>query len=289
MTGDPHDEQHPSGESTFLSLEDGRMLHYRLRGTGTPTVIFESGMGFSGSIWGLVQPEVAAHATTIVYDRAGSGRSSDDSAPRTLARICDDLRQLLRTLQGPFILVGASWGGPIVRTVAATGEFPIRGLVLVDQSDERAGEYFSPAGERRVAMTGPIMTALARTGLYQLAARLGREQPAAVYADFRQENFGIRGVRMMTAEMREFLPAMRDLHDQPQRLEGIEVAVISGTKAGFMDRAQREAINRAHRATASAVARGRFVEAPNSGHYVMFTDPEIVVREILRMLPGHAA
>lgn len=77
---------HSSGDSRFLILGDGRRLHDRVRGTGAPTVVFESGMGLSGPIWGLVQPAVAEQATTVVYDRAGAGRS-DDGAARTLDRI----------------------------------------------------------------------------------------------------------------------------------------------------------------------------------------------------------
>ncbi|RAY14933.1 alpha/beta hydrolase [Actinomadura craniellae] len=259
-------------------------MHYRIRGSGSPTVVFESGMGFSGSIWGLVQPAIAAQTTAVVYDRAGAGGSDDDPGPRTLERIVADLAQLLRTLPGPFVLVGASWGGPIIRTLAASGEFPVRGLVLVDQSDENAPEYFTPAGERRMAHAGSFTMFLARTGIYRLMARLGRHQPDDVYADFRRQDFTVRGARLMGAEVREFLPAMRHLRDHPDRLDGVEVAVISGTKAGLADRTQRPAINQAHRKTADLLDRGRFVAAPGSGHYVMFTEPEIVIREITRLL-----
>ena len=267
-----------------MTLDDGRRLHYRIRGNGGPTVVFESGMGLSGSIWGLVQPAIAERTTTVVYDRACAGKSDDDDAPRNLERTVADLAQLLRAIPGPFILVGSSWGGPIVRSVALTGAFDIKGLVLVDQSDENAAEYFTPAGERRMAQTGSFAVFFARTGLYKLMARMGRSQPKDVYADFRND-FGIRGARMMGAEAREFLPSMRRLRDNPARLEGIDVTVISGTKTSFVDKSQRPAINVAHRRTAEFLDKGRFVDASNSGHYVMFTEPEIIVDETLRLLP----
>jgi pimeloyl-ACP methyl ester carboxylesterase len=280
------DSKHTFGESHFVTLDDGRRLHYRTRGTGFPTVVFESGMGLSGSIWGLVQPAIAERTTTVVYDRACAGLSDDDDAPRDLERTVADLAQLLRALpRGPLVLVGASWGGPIIRTVAASREFDIKGLVLVDQSDENAAEYFTPAGEKRMAQTEPFTVFLVRTGLYRLISRIGRKQPKDVYADFRKD-FGIRGARMMGAEAREFLPSMLRLRDNPSPLEGIDVTVISGTKASFVDKNQRPALNVAHRRTAEALDKGRFVDAADSGHYVMFTEPDVVVDEIIRLLPS---
>lgn len=277
-------DEHTFGPSRFVTLADGRKLHYRARGTGSPTVVFESGMGYSGSIWGLVQPDVAVRATTVVYDRAGTGRSDDDSAPRSLARIVDDLSQLLRTLEGPFVLVGSSWGGPIIRSLAAGGEFDVHGLVLVDQSDENADEFFTAAGEKRIAITGPIMMFLARTRISNLIARIGRRQPADVYADLRRFDSTVRAARTMGAEVREFLSGMRRLRAEKNPLTGIDVAVISGMKTNFLERRQRPAVNRAHRITAETLDRGRFVPATGSAHYVMFSEPDIIVGEIIRMI-----
>lgn len=90
----------------------------------------------------------------------------------------------------------------------------------------------------------------------------------------------------MAAEVAEFMPAMRRLRDDPLELEGVEVTVISGTKPSFVDRNQRPAINQAHRATAEGLERGRYVEASRSGHYVMFSEPEVVVNEIRRLVDG---
>ncbi|ULN52795.1 alpha/beta fold hydrolase [Mycolicibacillus parakoreensis] len=274
---------HTYGAARYAALDDGRRLHYWVRGTGSPTVVFESGAGMSGATWGLVQPAVAAHTTTVVYDRAGAGDSDDDNRPRSMQRMVDDLAQLLRHLEGPFVLVGASLGGPLIRSVAATGEFAIRGLVLVDQADEHGTEIFSRSGENHTARTVRLTAALARLGLYRLFAWPGRHQPADVQADLRR-HLATRGARQMAAELVDFLPALYALHENPPRLDDIEVAVISGTKNNFLERKTRPAINRAHTATAAALAMGRLVEARSSGHYIAFSEPEIVVGQILSML-----
>ncbi|GGL01498.1 hypothetical protein [Nocardia jinanensis] len=47
---------------------------------------------------------------------------------------------------------------------------------------------------------------------------------------------------------------------------------------------QRPAINRAHRHTAEPLDRGGVVEARESGHYIMFSEPEVIIAGITRIL-----
>lgn len=275
--------RHTLGVSHILVLRDGRRIHYRRQGVGGPTVVFESGIGISGAIWGLVAPRVSEQAATVVYDRAGMGRSDEDHAPRTLDRIVDDLAQLLSALDGPFVLVGASWGGPIIRNLSARDEFDVCGLVLVDQTDENAAALFTPQAERQFTLSGRLTMALALTGLYRLFARIGRDLPADVYADLRND-FTVRGARVMASENREVIPDLRRLLQHPCTFEGIPVSVITGTKPRWGERSMRSKLNSAHRLTAKNLADARLVEATRSGHYVMFTEPDVIVAEILRLL-----
>ncbi len=280
-------QKHTYGSPAQLSLADGRKLHYWKHGEGGPTVVFESGMGFSGSIWGQVQPGVAKLASTVVYDRAGLGRSDNRNGPSNLAAAVADLAALLGSLsrQAPFVLVGASWGGNIIRSLAAQGEYPIQGLVLVDQSDENAPEYFEPEGRKRFESMTKLMVPMARLGLYRLIGLgVGRKQPKDVRRDLLTYDFTVRSAQAMQEELKDFLPDMQSMKDSPSRLEGVEVSVISGTKVNWMEKKQRPAINQAHKLTAERLAQGRFVEARNSGHYVMFDEPELVVGEIARVL-----
>ncbi|GGM41240.1 alpha/beta hydrolase fold precursor [Longimycelium tulufanense] len=276
---------HSFGSSAFATTEDGRRLHHMERGTGEPTVVFESGMGFSRSTWGLVQPLVAERVRAVVYDRAGTGRSDEDPQPRTLDRLAGDLNALLGALgPGPFILVGQSWGGPIVRVAAAADPARIRGLVLVDQSDEHCDRFFTPATERRHVAIRMLLPVLARLGLYRLlGGPAGRAQPADVAADLRREDFTVRGARTLLAELAPCTDELRRLRERPPALGDLEVSVITGTKPIRLGRGIRAAVYAAHQQTAATLPNGRLVEARRSGHLINHSEPELIVNEILRM------
>ena len=64
----------------------GYRLHINCIGQGSPTVILESGLQATSSLWGRVQPNVAGTTRVCAYDRAGVGWSEPASAPRMLGR-----------------------------------------------------------------------------------------------------------------------------------------------------------------------------------------------------------
>jgi len=276
---------HSYGSSAFIHTRDGRKLHYMSKGSGNPIVVFESGMGFSRSAWGLVVPQVAEHTQSVVYDRSGLGRSEADTEQRSLRRLAEDLGDLLTALgPGPFILVGHSWGGPIVRAAAAGDLSRIRGLILVDPSDENCELYFSTMAKTSFAVNRFLLPLMARTGLYRkMGSKPGQVQPDDVARDHQEEDFTVQAARTMAAESVTFLDDLASLRHTPPELGNLEVSIISGTKAGKGEQKIRPAIVSAHRKTVQRLANGQWIEAGQSGHMVTFTDPRIIIDEILRM------
>ena len=116
----------------------GRRLHLVCVGTGSPTVVFESGLGEGWYSWALVQPKVGEHFRACSYDRSGIGFSDPDPAARTVARLVDDLHELLLRSgePGPYLLVGHSLGGLSVRRYAKRYPAGVAALVLVDSVHE---------------------------------------------------------------------------------------------------------------------------------------------------------
>src|SRR5437016_9764408 len=117
-----------------LVRADGTRLNLYCTGTGSPTVVFDSGWEDWAPVWTIVQPEVAKWTRACSYDRAGAGFSDPGPMPRTSVRIADELRRALHNarIQGPYILVGHAFGGDNVRTFADRYAREVAGLVLID-------------------------------------------------------------------------------------------------------------------------------------------------------------
>jgi len=112
----------------------GFRLNLVCMGSGSPTVVFDSGWGDWAPAWSKVQPQIAKWARACSYDRAGTGFSDPGPMPRSSVRIAEELRSALHSagIDGPYILVGSAFGGDNVRTFADKYMDEVAGLVLVD-------------------------------------------------------------------------------------------------------------------------------------------------------------
>lgn len=139
----------------------GHQLHLSCTGKGSPTVILEAmGPGWSPS-WTLVQPEIAKITRVCSYDRAGFGWSDSGPLPRTGQRMAEELHQLLTRggISGPYILVGHSLGGFIMRLFREAYQNEVVGIVLVDAGHER---QFEQDEFRKFVAPGTIMFPIIR-------------------------------------------------------------------------------------------------------------------------------
>lgn len=114
----------------------GHHLYLESAGTGSPTVIFESGMGCGAASLANLAAEVQHFTRAIIYDRAGLGQSEPAPKPRTSQEVVDDLWQLLQQAQidGPYLLVGHSFAGLHLRLFVHQHAQVVVGLVLLDAS-----------------------------------------------------------------------------------------------------------------------------------------------------------
>ncbi len=115
-----------------LVAVDGFQLHINCTGEGSPTVILDASGGNSSSSWGLVQPEIAKSTRVCAYDRAGMGWSERGPAPRDMNQHVRELHALLAGIDGPYVLVGHSYGGRIARVYAKEYAREVVGMVLID-------------------------------------------------------------------------------------------------------------------------------------------------------------
>jgi pimeloyl-ACP methyl ester carboxylesterase len=118
----------PTGQMVDVG---GYRLHIHCTGSGSPTVVIESGWGESSATWGWVQPEVAKITRVCTYDRAGMGWSEPSPYPRTARQFAKELHTLLAKVNepGPYVLVAHSLGGYTVRVYAYDYPDEVSGLV----------------------------------------------------------------------------------------------------------------------------------------------------------------
>ena len=109
-------------------------LNLYCMGSGSPTVVFDSGWEDWAPAWSVVQPRVATFTRACSYDRAGAGFSEAGPMPRTSMQIADELHTALHSagITGRFILVGSAFGADNVRAFADRYMPEVAGLVMVD-------------------------------------------------------------------------------------------------------------------------------------------------------------
>jgi len=119
----------------------GRSLNISCVGQGSPTVIFESARTAPGYVWTPVQRGVAAFARACWYDRATIGWSDTGPDPGWGKEAASDLHRLILSagLRPPFVLVGHSFGGYIIRLYNHMFPGEVAAMVFVDASNENAG------------------------------------------------------------------------------------------------------------------------------------------------------
>lgn len=122
-----------------------RFLNMNCLGQGSPTVVFEAGFEGTSSSFAELLPEIATFTRVVSYDRAGLGQSDPPiSIPRTCQDLVDDLHSLLVNahIEPPYVLVGQSWSGYIVRLFASQYPEEVVGMVLIDCSHEDKYNHF---------------------------------------------------------------------------------------------------------------------------------------------------
>jgi pimeloyl-ACP methyl ester carboxylesterase len=120
----------------MIDVGRGSSLSLYCVGTGSPTIILESGFGGGTvSTWVQLQPLLGAVTRTCSYDRAGYGFSSlGHNLPRDLNGVVADLARLLRRSgeRPPYLLAGHSYGGTIIGAYADLYPKRVAGLLFLD-------------------------------------------------------------------------------------------------------------------------------------------------------------
>jgi pimeloyl-ACP methyl ester carboxylesterase len=195
-----------------VEILGGRHLYLECHGSGSPTVIFEAGLRSRGDIWNWsrdgtgVLPRVTPFTRSCFYDRPGTlahfpyvSRSDPVPMPRSTGDVVADLHALLSAagVPGPYVMVGASTGGLIVRQYASLYPAEVSGLVLVDAISEAMERQMKPRQfarqykdleaidfYRSFAEMKPLRRSPRRLPVFVLSAYYGFSAPQGVWHRF---------------------------------------------------------------------------------------------------------
>lgn len=133
----PAPEPAPLGKMVDLG---GCRIHLYCTGSGKQTVVLSPGGGDFSFVWYLVQQKLQSSTRVCSYDRAGSAWSDPGPQPLTMRQEAYELEMALRLSgeKGPYILVGHSLGGLVVRIFAEGYPDETAGMVLVDATSPDA-------------------------------------------------------------------------------------------------------------------------------------------------------
>ncbi|GAA0886452.1 alpha/beta hydrolase [Sphingobacterium siyangense subsp. cladoniae] len=141
-----HDAEKINPDGNFAVVENHR-LHYYKKGNGGPTVVFETAFDPAGHLqWYNIQKELPVSYTSISYDRAGILWSERGKNPKSGVKMAEELHLLLEKagLPKPYILVGHSFGGTLVRFFVNKYPKDVGGVIFVDSQCPDDEKYLSP-------------------------------------------------------------------------------------------------------------------------------------------------
>jgi pimeloyl-ACP methyl ester carboxylesterase len=229
-------------------------------GTGEPVVVFEAGLGEDSSTWDKVLPAVSQFSHTLVYDRAGLGKSDSSPNPKSVEQMVKELHSVLSAahVSPPYILVGHSLGGAIVQLFAYLYPDEVAGLVLVDPEDGRLLDRL------KARLSKEEWEARERT----LAQMMAGASPA--------QNAEIEGSKSSGKALAAALP-----------IPDVPVVLLTGTlkDPSFPGNPTEQDLKRElQEEFLKSVLHGDHVLVPTSRHYIQEDSPQLVINAIQKVV-----
>ena len=275
-----------SGDSAGLvDIGDGRRMYLECRGSGAPVVILEAGYRSPATLWSedLLSPDapretvlegVATFTRVCLYERPGvaelvngefvAGRSDPVPMPRPVEDAVHDLHALLQAadIPGPYVLVGHSLGGLIVRLYTAAYPNDVTGMVLIDAVPEHFHRH-------RTADQWEVFMSTITAPMLELAGDPGYETIDVAAA---VETMG----RSAAAHPFPPMPLFVLARDTPPGLSGDESGASSEAFTAAWLAAQED--------LAALSPLSRITVTSGGDHTLPQEDPELVIRAIARVV-----
>jgi pimeloyl-ACP methyl ester carboxylesterase len=276
---------------------NGREMHLNCTGEGSPTVILEAGIGGTSLNWSVVQPAVAEFTRVCSYDRPGYGWSAPLNRDFSVPAATDDLHRLLFAagVAPPYVMVGHSFGGVLLRDYTRQYPDAVMGVVLVDAVHPQMPQritFYPQALELQIAAlrlaSGAARLGYLQTGDSSLPApeNIPPDVADAYTAKLLEEKF-FDTTATEALYMAEQMPALT----LPDTLGDMPLFVISHgipERNSFLGAPLNAELAAEAEATwqqlqielATLAPQGERIVATESGHNIQFEQPDLVINAV---------
>ena len=287
----------PPPPGKLFDVGGGRKLHAICAGpaSAAPTVVIEAGASSFAIDFTLVQRQIEKSVRVCSYDRAGHGWSDPPGQPE--ATTAQDLKALLKAAgeRAPYVFVGASRGGLLIRNYLLEYPDDVAGLVFVDPASE--DRLFTMIDGKAIAIAEVTAEQL-KTTFPKDAVKVPRRNPQVgpPFDKLPPELYQVR-IKIderLIASAPDTVPAQ--VVASSQERERAMLARLLATRSAaqpFGDRptvvlsrgdernAGREAV---HATLAQLSSRGRHAVIEGAGHEIHLFQPEAVIQAIIEVV-----
>jgi pimeloyl-ACP methyl ester carboxylesterase len=272
----------------FYLDNGGHKLHVTIRSPAKtephlPTIVFEGGLGGGSETWPGVIAKLPKSLRIVTYDRPGMGKSEPDGVRPTPEHVASVLHTALsRVASCPCVLVGHSWGGPLVRAFAGLYPSEVVGLVFIDPTDfteTRSGRsryVFGPLGH---ADDGEAIRSTMEDYFYKQSGEFAPAMQAEIdvsrearHSDFpsfsRLPMPSVPLVVLLTTQWPKDLPDGMTIPFDAAKYQDLLLNYRVLSLSTFC----------------RSVRDGTLLTTANSGHYIQTDEPDLVAWAILRVL-----
>lgn len=293
----------------LVAIDGNRRINLFCQGQGTPTVLFDAGLGDTTASWRYVQGEVAKTTRACSYDRAGYGFSDPPPGAADVTAAVRDIHLLLTAMgtDGPIVYVGHSVAG--LYGVGLQGTYPgdVAAEVLVDPSHAEMGRWTTPPNS--AFQLSPPWTPLEACLALAKSGELQEPKTDAAKACVR-ENRSLDDVLRRTDKLQQATPVtistkiseIQSITPSAPSWVSVNTAQIDALNPQFGDKPliilthgsmplrpgdnpdqhmqNEDKWIAAHARLAALSTRGRHIVVPDSRHYIQINQPKAVIDAI---------
>ena len=239
----------------------GFQLFLHCTGSGSPTIVMDSGLAADSTAWLPVLPDLARLTRVCVYDRASLGASDRGPQPTDSQQIVQQLHALLTNAQipSPYVLVGWSYGSWNVLLYTSQYRHDVVGVLLLDPPH--------PEQDKQFLALAPSAAADTSAQWQGLRANWLRGEPAPA-----NNPEGVRW-QQSASELRAVKP-----------LGPLPLVIITAGHSDWLPQATPDIMQKFDRARQDMQqdfvrlsSRSKQMLAPESGHCIQCYQPRLVI------------